>query len=79
MNKVYDSKSNENKTSNKMSDKSDKMSSKGGKTSEKSDKTSDKISGKNKSDSEPHKPCTCQARCTVASIAHAKPLVTLVC
>ena len=42
MNKVYDIKSNENKTSNKMSDKSDKMSSKGGKTSEKSDKTSDK-------------------------------------
>ena len=85
MNKVYDSKSIENKTSNKMSDKSDMISSKGGKTSEKSDKTSDKsnktsdkISGKNKSDSEPHKPCTC-ARCTVASIAHAKPLVSLVC
>ena len=34
MNKVYDIKSNENKMSNKMSDKSDKMSSKGGKPSE---------------------------------------------
>ena len=34
MNKVYDSKSDENKTSNKMSDKSDKMSSKADKTSE---------------------------------------------
>ena len=60
MNKVYDSKSDENKMSNKMSD---KMSSKGGKTSDRSDKMSDKTNGKNKSDSELHKPCTCHARC----------------
>ena len=60
MNKVYDSKSDQNKTSNKMSD---KTSSKGGKTSERSDKMSDKTNGKNKSDSELHKPCTCHARC----------------
>ena len=43
--------------SDKTSDKSNKMSDKSNKTSDKSNKTSDKISGKNKSDSEPRKPC----------------------
>lgn len=77
MNKVYDNKSDENKTSNKMSD---KMGNKGGKTSEKSHKTSNKTSSGKK-----NLMVSCTSHvfvmqgATVASVANAKLLVSLVC